>query len=180
VWWCLSVIPAFGWQRQKDHEFKASLGYVGSWSPVWVIWKRDSKPGKQTNKQSGIVWGRERNDSRFGQQACSLMFDHAWICLVKSWGKGFLLLGLKKNICQKNIVFWGSHGYRSASSPFPSRRSAFLQTCSWISPGGSPEVVAAAAAAAGFSMRRVGLTRMSLSWVCLQYTLNWAFCHFSK
>jgi hypothetical protein len=28
VWWCLSVIPAFGTLEQEDQEFEVSLGYL--------------------------------------------------------------------------------------------------------------------------------------------------------
>jgi hypothetical protein len=28
AWWCIPVIPALGRLRQKDHEFRASLGYI--------------------------------------------------------------------------------------------------------------------------------------------------------
>jgi hypothetical protein len=28
VWWCTPIIPALERLRQKDHEFKASLGYI--------------------------------------------------------------------------------------------------------------------------------------------------------
>jgi hypothetical protein len=29
VWWCIFVIPTLGRLRQEDHEFEASLGYIG-------------------------------------------------------------------------------------------------------------------------------------------------------
>jgi hypothetical protein len=32
AWWCMPVIPAFGRQRQEDHEFKASLGCIAKLS----------------------------------------------------------------------------------------------------------------------------------------------------
>jgi hypothetical protein len=28
TWWCTSVIPALRRQRQGDHKFEASLGYI--------------------------------------------------------------------------------------------------------------------------------------------------------
>jgi hypothetical protein len=28
VWWCTSTIPALRRQKQEDHEFKASVGYI--------------------------------------------------------------------------------------------------------------------------------------------------------
>jgi hypothetical protein len=28
VWWCTPIIPALERLRQKDHKFKASLGYI--------------------------------------------------------------------------------------------------------------------------------------------------------
>jgi hypothetical protein len=34
VWWFMPVIPAFKSLRQEDLEFKASLGYIGSYRPA--------------------------------------------------------------------------------------------------------------------------------------------------
>jgi hypothetical protein len=41
IWWWTSIIPALRRLRQKEHEFKASMGYVG----------RTCEKSKQTNRE---------------------------------------------------------------------------------------------------------------------------------
>jgi hypothetical protein len=46
VWWCTSIIPAFGRQRQEDREVKVSLGHMRlclkkrmcTLSSAWELW----------------------------------------------------------------------------------------------------------------------------------------------
>jgi hypothetical protein len=38
AWWYRTIIPALRRVRQKDHEFKASLGYLTSSKSVWAIY----------------------------------------------------------------------------------------------------------------------------------------------
>jgi hypothetical protein len=42
VWWYRPVIPALGWPRWEDHDFKANLGYTVS----------PAKKEKETTKQN--------------------------------------------------------------------------------------------------------------------------------
>lgn len=37
AWWCVSIIPALGKQRQTDQGFKAILSSIVSLKPAWAV-----------------------------------------------------------------------------------------------------------------------------------------------
>jgi hypothetical protein len=45
AWWCISVIPALGRQKQENFEFQASLGYIGD-----SVSKRKKKKERKKKK----------------------------------------------------------------------------------------------------------------------------------
>lgn len=76
AWWYIPVSPVLGKQRQKDQEFKTSLGYIviskpawSPWNPVWIQ-REETGWGKGRRKRKEMEGKRGTEKAREQEREC--------------------------------------------------------------------------------------------------------------
>jgi hypothetical protein len=62
AWWNTPVNPTLGEQGQKDHEFKANMGYMGK--PCLKNKKKGKGKGKEKKKERGKEKEKRKDKTR--------------------------------------------------------------------------------------------------------------------